>query len=800
MQDHGQAREFQSGDCVIRPATRRLLRDGAEVELEAKVFDLILLLVRDHARALDKQELIEKLWGKRPITDAALSQLIYKARRACGDDGDRQAVIRTIYGRGLQWVAPVREVILEPPAPAATADADEPRAQVPAPDATPVSRMRRRRAWPIAAAVALLAIGVALAWWLVPRGAAQGAPDLPRVALLPIENATGDATLGWTARGVPGLIGSLLDSARGLDVVDPLQVARAWEYTPGKGESRADHTRTVTHAAVLVSGRLRKLADLYELTLHVDAGPGRSGSDVTLTGSEPGALAVAAVPRLRNALNPGSRNFPTSGATPEDPFVAQTFARGMDAAMHGRWSDAKPYFAVVAKADPDFLPGRYRLGQAQIRTDQPDAAQTTLREVLSGAGQRNAPDIAAQSLKELAYVAQLRHAFADAIQLLEQARPFAGRARNPEVQAQIALALAQAQASLKQNDAALQSLAAARTLIDRNALVQLRPTLHGAEIFIANGRDDFAALEKAARASLAADQAIGDERGAATSLFNIAYAMENSGRRVEALPLWAQTWHWAREHQDGALEIWSGWYLASGLFNTGWDDRAATVNDAVLAASRRQHNASSESLALRLRAGLEWNRGDPVAALRTCREANALIDGENDPATLLEGWAAEAFVAFAVRRADVVELAARADALIARQPDPASYRFRRAVFAAMRTAVSGNAEDTRQALAAARAAASAELETVEVRQTALNIALVTGDAQTAATGLRDLDLSRTSDALLLQLAGRWAAKRGDVDLARGVAGRQKSLRDSAAAVLGELPSGGPAIARDEPGT
>ncbi|MGH8115856.1 MAG: winged helix-turn-helix domain-containing protein [Rhodanobacteraceae bacterium] len=114
MQEALAPREYHSDGCVIAPATRRLLRDGSEVEVEAKVFDLIVLLVRSHERALGKQEIIETLWGRRPITDAALSQLIYKARRACGDDGDQQQVIRTIYGRGLQWVAPVREIVAGP--------------------------------------------------------------------------------------------------------------------------------------------------------------------------------------------------------------------------------------------------------------------------------------------------------------------------------------------------------------------------------------------------------------------------------------------------------------------------------------------------------------------------------------------------------------------------------------------------------------------------------------------------------------------------------------------------------------
>lgn len=793
MQEGAPPREYHSAGCVIAPATRRLLREGREVEVEAKVFDLIVLLVASHERALGKREITEALWGHRPITDAALSQLIYKARRACGDDGGQQQVIRTIYGRGLQWVAPASEIVLVA-SPSETRPVDA-LPVTPACPEGPSPRLPVRRArWVAAAALALVALGAGLAWWLVPRGAAGGTPGLPRVALLPIENATGDAALDWTVRGVPGLLGSLLDPSHRLDVVDPLQVARAWEYAPPGTASRADHTRSVTHAAMLVAGRLRRVANLYELTLRVDAGPRGSTPDITLTGSEPGALALATIPRLRHALKLDPPAPAPTGARPADPFVAQSFARGMDAAMHGQWSDARPYFAVVATAEPGFLAGRYRLAQAQIRTDQVESAHTTLRELRSRAERQDAPDIAALSLKELAYIAQLRHAFADTVKLLEEARPLAERARNPEIQAQIAIGLAQAQASLKHNDAARRSLETARTLIDRHALRQVRPALHGAEIFIANGRDDFAALEHAARERLAADQAIGDERGRVTDLYNIAYAMENLGRRVEALPLWSQVWQWGREHQDDALEVWAGWYLASGLFNTGWDDRAAAINDQVLASARRQRNPATESLALRLRAGLEWARGDALASLRTCREANALVDAANDPGTLLEGWTAEAFVALAARPAVVLDLAVRAEGLIDRQPDPAGHRFRRAVFGVLRTSVAGDHAATRAAIAAAFDAAHVELETTEVRQTALNIALASGDPATAALGLRDWDIERANDAVLLRLADDWAAIRRDADLAQRVAARRKALRDGAMAALGNGASSVPAVA------
>src|SRR5699024_4043887 len=197
-------------------------------------------LVENRDRALGKQEVVTALWGHRPVTDAALSQLLYKARRAFDDDGDRQAVIRTIYGRGLQWVAPVVETAAD------TVAADAPVVASPAPAAgnTPVPPRRRRRAW--WAGLGALGLLVLLSTWIIPRSFAPPAPPMPRVAILPMDNATGNAALDWTARGLPGLIASLLGNTRGLDVVDPLQVARVWSFTPPKGRSQAEHTRYVT--------------------------------------------------------------------------------------------------------------------------------------------------------------------------------------------------------------------------------------------------------------------------------------------------------------------------------------------------------------------------------------------------------------------------------------------------------------------------------------------------------------------------------------------------------------------------
>lgn len=107
------ATAWRWGDYLLEPAQRRLLRCGVPVEVEDRTLDLLILLLQHQERALDKQEVIAAIWGKRPVGDATLRQLVFKARRAVGDDGERQRTISTLYGRSIQWVATVEAVIAQ---------------------------------------------------------------------------------------------------------------------------------------------------------------------------------------------------------------------------------------------------------------------------------------------------------------------------------------------------------------------------------------------------------------------------------------------------------------------------------------------------------------------------------------------------------------------------------------------------------------------------------------------------------------------------------------------------------------
>ena len=95
------------GEFVVDAATREIRRAGSVVPVEPQVFDVLRHLIEHRHRLVTKEELLEEVWGDQFVGESALTSRIRSARRAVGDDGRRQAVIRTIHGHGYQFIAPV---------------------------------------------------------------------------------------------------------------------------------------------------------------------------------------------------------------------------------------------------------------------------------------------------------------------------------------------------------------------------------------------------------------------------------------------------------------------------------------------------------------------------------------------------------------------------------------------------------------------------------------------------------------------------------------------------------------------
>lgn len=84
-----------------------LRASGSACPLEPQVFALLALLVENRDRVISKEEIIEKVWDGRIVSDAAIASRVKSARRALGDDGKSQRFIRTVQRRGLRFVAEV---------------------------------------------------------------------------------------------------------------------------------------------------------------------------------------------------------------------------------------------------------------------------------------------------------------------------------------------------------------------------------------------------------------------------------------------------------------------------------------------------------------------------------------------------------------------------------------------------------------------------------------------------------------------------------------------------------------------
>ena len=91
-------------DFEIDVAQQELRRGGETVHMEPQVFDLLLHLVRNRGRIVSKDELIEAVWNGRIVSEAALSSRINAARKAIGDSGNDQILIKTFHKRGFRFV------------------------------------------------------------------------------------------------------------------------------------------------------------------------------------------------------------------------------------------------------------------------------------------------------------------------------------------------------------------------------------------------------------------------------------------------------------------------------------------------------------------------------------------------------------------------------------------------------------------------------------------------------------------------------------------------------------------------
>ena len=393
------------GDCSVDPAARELRRRGELLVVSPKVFDCIAYLLQHRARAVGRDELIAAVWGRVDVSDTLLGQTVLKARRAIGDTGDEQCMIRTVPRFGYHWVAPLRtlrptsaeagSVPVPVPGPTEQLAAGALPTPIQAPAAQTAAARPRRTMQALFSALAVVLVGVGVAWQFgvasrapvpapiaapllvdVPAAAGAGSAIIEpaSTAVMPLEGVV-DPEWAWLRLGLMDVIGAQFRSA-GQRVVATDNVVAILRGRPDEADGGVAAVRRATGARYLVRPRAQRMDDGWRIELGLLDADGEHRT-VEASGADAVAATRAAGAALLGLL--GRRAAP-------DPARPDTLAEVLQRADAALLSLDFEGARRVLDGAPAALQGEPALGlrraQAEFRSGQLARAEAITRALL----------------------------------------------------------------------------------------------------------------------------------------------------------------------------------------------------------------------------------------------------------------------------------------------------------------------------------------------------------------------------------------------------------------------------------
>lgn len=104
---------YSFGECTLDGERYELRRGGELIAVEPQVFAVLLFLVENSNRVVTRDELLDAVWGDRNVSESTLSHRLMLARKAVGDSGREQKLIKTVHGRGYRFVAALGGTVVD---------------------------------------------------------------------------------------------------------------------------------------------------------------------------------------------------------------------------------------------------------------------------------------------------------------------------------------------------------------------------------------------------------------------------------------------------------------------------------------------------------------------------------------------------------------------------------------------------------------------------------------------------------------------------------------------------------------
>ena len=211
---------FLFKDCVLDLDRRELTRASRAVAIGPQVFDLLVYLVQNRDRVVTKDGLLDAVWDGRIVSESTLTSHINAVRKAIGDSGEEQLLVRTIPRKGFRFVAEVSETHSSNDGSIGSSIVSSPLSRSP----------------------------------LV-------VPDKPSIAVLPFQNLSGDPAQTYFVDGVVEEIITALSRVRWLFVI-----ARTSSFTYRGHPVEVKNVGHELGVRYVLEGSFRKAADRIRIT------------------------------------------------------------------------------------------------------------------------------------------------------------------------------------------------------------------------------------------------------------------------------------------------------------------------------------------------------------------------------------------------------------------------------------------------------------------------------------------------------------------------------------------------------
>ena len=177
-------------------------KQGRKIRLEGQPVQVLICLIENPGQLVTREELHRRLWPADTFVnfEHGLNSAVKRLRQALSDSADNPRFIQTLPRRGYRFIAPVQVIGLDKPAP--PFDASAAATATPTIGGVPEAARRRRLPppWQIACAALLVALGLSVAWVL--RSRARPAPTVRSIAVLPLQNLSGDPAQDYFSDGM----------------------------------------------------------------------------------------------------------------------------------------------------------------------------------------------------------------------------------------------------------------------------------------------------------------------------------------------------------------------------------------------------------------------------------------------------------------------------------------------------------------------------------------------------------------------------------------------------------------------